>query len=63
MEFTVVAGVALTALHLFALYSIAGAQDALFKKVIWALVVIILPLIGFLVWVLAGPRHADLARN
>lgn len=42
----------------WALVNIAQSNAELVKKVIWIVVVIVLPVLGFLIWLFAGPRSA-----
>lgn len=55
-ELTGIGGIIILALDLWALISIfqSGASTGL--KVLWSLLVIVLPLVGFIIWFLAGPR-------
>lgn len=48
----------LLGLDIWALVSIVGSSTSTGKKVLWALFVIFLPLIGFIVWLIAGPQSA-----
>ena len=45
-------------LDVWALVSILGSNAGTGGKVLWCLLVIILPVLGFLIWLLAGPRSA-----
>lgn len=45
-------------LDIWAIVSIIGSPASTGKKVLWVLLVVILPLVGFLIWLLAGPRSA-----
>jgi hypothetical protein len=45
-------------LDIWALVSIVGSNASTGSKVLWCLLVILLPLIGFLIWLVAGPRSA-----
>ncbi|WP_284164806.1 PLD nuclease N-terminal domain-containing protein [Frigidibacter sp. SD6-1] len=49
-------GLMLLALDIWALVSIAGSNTSTGRKVLWILLVFFLPLIGFLIWFVAGPR-------
>ncbi|MDF2142896.1 PLD nuclease N-terminal domain-containing protein [Paenirhodobacter sp. CAU 1674] len=49
-------GLVLLALDIWALVSIVGSNESTGRKVLWALLVIVLPLLGFLIWLVAGPR-------
>ncbi|MGR3511362.1 MAG: hypothetical protein ACU0GG_01255 [Paracoccaceae bacterium] len=43
--------------NMWALQSVIAAQATLLGKLIWALVLVTLPSIGFFVWYLFGPRR------
>ncbi|MDG4647798.1 PLDc N-terminal domain-containing protein [Roseibacterium sp. SDUM158017] len=49
-------GLILLVLDLWAIVSILGSKAGTGAKVLWCLLVVVLPLIGFLVWLLFGPR-------
>lgn len=49
-------GLIILALDLWALISIFGSGASTGKKLLWSLLVIVLPVLGFLIWLLAGPR-------
>ena len=49
-------GLIVLVLDVWALLSITGSSEPTGRKVIWALLVILLPIVGFVVWLLAGPR-------
>jgi hypothetical protein len=51
-------GLILLALDIWAIISIVGSGATTGKKVLWVLLVVILPLIGFIIWLVAGPRSA-----
>jgi thiol:disulfide interchange protein len=57
-ELTGLFGVILLALDIWALISIIGSRASTGRKVLWSLLVILLPLIGFVIWFVAGPRGA-----
>ncbi|MCU9850231.1 PLD nuclease N-terminal domain-containing protein [Defluviimonas sp. WL0024] len=57
-ELTGLGGLILLALDIWALISIIGSSATTGRKVLWALLVIILPLIGFVIWLIAGPRSS-----
>ncbi|MDP3859854.1 MAG: PLDc N-terminal domain-containing protein [Stagnimonas sp.] len=52
-------GLLILAADLYAIFSIVSSSETVGKKVIWTLVVLLLPVLGFIIWWLAGPR----ARN
>lgn len=51
-------GLILLALDIWALVSIFSSTARTGRKVLWALLVIILPLVGFVLWLLLGPKSA-----
>lgn len=57
-ELTGIGGVIILALDLWALISIFGSRASTGNKVLWSLLVIILPILGFIIWFFAGPRSA-----
>ena len=58
MEYAGIGGVILLALNIWAIISIIGSGASTGSKVLWTLLVLVLPLIGFIVWLIAGPRGA-----
>ncbi len=51
-------GVIVLALDIWALVSILGSSASTGRKVLWVLLVFFLPIIGFLIWLIAGPRSS-----
>ena len=49
-------GLLLLILDLWALVSILNSPRDTGTKVLWLLLVLLLPLLGFLLWLIAGPR-------
>lgn len=41
---------------IWAIVNVAGSDSSTAKKVIWIVVIILLPLLGFIAWFLFGPR-------
>ncbi len=56
VEFAGIGGFILLVLNIWAIVSIIGSGQSIGSKVVWTLLVLILPLIGFIIWFLAGPR-------
>jgi len=56
INITGIGGLILLALNIWALISIVGSGVSTGKKVLWVLLVLILPLVGFLIWIFIGPR-------
>jgi hypothetical protein len=51
-------GIILLALDIWALISIIGSNAGTGAKVIWVLVILFLPVVGFIAWLIFGPRAA-----
>ena len=56
INITGIGGLILLALNIWAIISIIGSGASTGKKVLWVLLVLILPLVGFLIWIFVGPR-------
>lgn len=56
LEITGLGGLLLLILDLWAIVSILGSGVSTGRKVLWTLLVLLLPLIGFIIWLVAGPR-------
>lgn len=52
-------GLIILALDIWALVSIFGSAASTGTKVVWALIVILLPVVGFILWFFLGPRAAS----
>ncbi|WP_292292227.1 PLD nuclease N-terminal domain-containing protein [Marivita sp.] len=59
IEITGIGGLILLVLNIWALVSIVGSNNSTGSKVLWCLLVLILPLVGFIIWLIAGPRSAS----
>ena len=51
-----IGGLIVLALDIWAIVSIIGSGTTTGKKVLWVLLVLILPVLGFIIWLIAGPR-------
>ena len=49
------------ALNIWAIVSIFGSSASTGYEVIWILLVLVLPVLGFIIWLLAGPRSSKSA--
>lgn len=56
IDVTGIGGFILLALDIWALISVIGSRATTSKKVIWVLVILFLPFLGFLAWLFLGPR-------
>ena len=60
-ELTGLFGIILLARDIWALISIFSSSASTGAKVLWALLVIVLPLLGFIIWLVAGPKSSRAA--
>lgn len=51
-------GLVLLALVIWAIINVVGSAISSGGKVLWVLLLLFLPLIGFIIWLVAGPRSA-----
>jgi hypothetical protein len=51
-------GLIVLALDIWAVVNIIGSSASVGTKILWTLVIIILPIVGFIIWFFAGPRSA-----
>lgn len=56
MEYAGLGGFIVLGLNIWAIVSIIGSGVSTGRKVLWTLLVLVLPIIGFIVWLIAGPR-------
>ena len=55
MEMTGIVGLIVLIADIYALVMIMQSSSQVLEKLLWALVVLLLPLIGLIIWYLAGP--------
>ena len=55
MEFGILSLIILVA-DIYALYHVITSTASTMSKILWVLGILILPVIGFIVWLIAGPR-------
>lgn len=58
LEISGIGGLILLILDIWAIVSVIGSGVSTGKKVLWVIVILVLPLIGFIIWLFAGPRSA-----
>lgn len=61
LELSGIGGLILLVLDIWAIVSILGSRASTGAKVLWTLLVVILPLVGFIIWLIAGPRASKAA--
>lgn len=50
-----IGGFILLVLNVWAIVSILGSAASTGGKVVWILLILLLPLLGFIIWLIAGP--------
>jgi hypothetical protein len=55
MEVNGIFGLIVLLLDVFAIFKIAGSSVSATKRVLWALLVLFLPVVGLVIWFVAGP--------
>ncbi|MFP4044546.1 MAG: PLD nuclease N-terminal domain-containing protein [Rhodosalinus sp.] len=63
LEIGGIGGLIVLVLDIWALVSIIGSNAGTGAKVLWCLLVILLPIIGFIIWLIAGPRAGTTVRR
>lgn len=53
-----IGGLIVLVLDIWAIVSILGSNASTGSKVLWTLLVAVLPILGFVIWFFAGPRAA-----
>lgn len=56
MEYAGIGGLIHMGLIIWAVISILGSGASTGGKVLWTLLVVALPIVGFIIWLLAGPK-------
>ncbi len=49
-------GLIILALDIYAIYQTLTSAASTLAKVLWTLAIVILPVLGFIAWLIAGPR-------
>lgn len=52
-------GLLILVVDIFAIYQVLSSTASTLAKLIWTLVILALPVLGFLAWLLAGPRGGN----
>ncbi|WP_299968779.1 PLDc N-terminal domain-containing protein [uncultured Roseobacter sp.] len=61
LEYAGIGGFIILVLNIWAIVSIIGSGASTGSKVLWTLLVLVLPVIGFIVWLIAGPKSSRVA--
>jgi succinate dehydrogenase/fumarate reductase cytochrome b subunit len=62
LEIGGIGGLIVLVLDIWAIISVVGSRASTGSKVLWCLLIILLPILGFLIWLVAGPRAAPRSR-
>lgn len=57
MDIYSIGSLAILAMNTWAFVAILSSDATAGAKLVWALIVLVLPVIGFIVWLFAGPRQ------
>lgn len=49
-------GFIILVLDLWAIISVVSSSRSVGNKVLWTVLILILPILGFIIWLIAGPR-------
>lgn len=58
MEYAGIGGLIVLALDIWAIVSVIGSRASTGAKVLWVLLILVLPILGFIIWLIAGPRSS-----
>lgn len=61
VEFYGIGGFIVLVLNIWAIVSIVGSAASTGGKVLWILLILFLPLLGFIIWLIAGPSGRRVA--
>lgn len=50
-------GLIVLILDVWAIINVVGSSASNGKKLIWVVLILLLPILGFLIWLFAGPRN------
>jgi len=51
-------GIVLVVLDIWALLNIIGSNESILSKLLWGILILILPVVGLIIWYLLGPKRA-----
>ena len=63
MEIAGLGGLIVLGLDIWAIISILGSSVSTGKKVLWSLLILVLPILGFIIWLIAMDAKAACPRN
>ena len=61
MEVGGILGLLILIADIWAIFNVIGSAASTGSKLLWVLLILILPVVGLIIWLVAGPRKARLA--
>lgn len=58
MEYGIIGLLVLVA-DIYAIIQILSSRASTMAKILWTLLILILPIVGFIIWLIAGPKSAS----
>jgi len=55
-EYSGLFGLLVLIADVWAIVNVVGSSSTNGKKVVWTVLILLLPIVGFIIWLLAGPR-------
>lgn len=55
-EYSGLFGLLVLIADIWAIINVVGSSTTTGKKVLWTVLILLLPIIGFIIWLVAGPR-------
>lgn len=50
-------GLIILILDIWAIVNVVASGNGILSKIIWVLIILLLPILGFIIWLLLGPRR------
>jgi hypothetical protein len=48
---------------LYAIFQVITSSETTVNKTVWTILILILPVVGFIIWIIAGPRGRKLLQK
>jgi hypothetical protein len=49
-------GLIILILDIWAIVNVISSSNGIFSKIVWTIVILLLPILGFIIWLIFGPR-------
>jgi succinate dehydrogenase/fumarate reductase cytochrome b subunit len=50
-------GLIILVLDIWAIFNVVASYNGILSKIIWTLIILCLPILGFILWLILGPRR------